>query len=85
MWLRLRLRRRRTFRGTFSLLREPRRSLILARGASGNDVFWDFPSLVVGVSDSYSQSILVLKTACNLEQAIVVLFRLIHHIDMTNY
>ena len=85
MWLRLRLRRRRTFRGTFSLLREPRRSLILARGASGNDVFWDFPSLVVGVSDSHSQPILGLKTACNSDQPIIYIYRSINHVSKFYY
>ena len=37
--------------------------VILGRGPSGKDLLGYFPSLVVGVSDSYSQSILVLKTA----------------------
>lgn len=41
--------------------------VILGRGPSGKDLLGYFPSLVVGVSDSYSQSILVLKTGSKRE------------------
>lgn len=37
--------------------------LILRRGDSGNETLWNFPSFVVGVSDSESEPILVLKAS----------------------
>lgn len=42
---------------------EEAKRVILRRGSSGNDMLWNFPSLMIRVSDSHSQPILVLKTA----------------------
>jgi len=50
---------------------EEAKRVILRRGGSGNDMLWNFPSLVIRVSDSHSQPILVLKTAFQKNQLLI--------------
>lgn len=59
--------------------------VILGRGPSGKDLLGYFPSLVVGVSDSHSQPILGLKTACNSDQPIIYIYRSINHVSKFYY